>query len=605
MTTHPGARVYFDVTSTEQLEKLKLADCSTKESWRASEGPQLRADCYATAPFLRKRVAAGLKTFVVVPGDGALVTGDGHEHAAIRAELEANTEVVITALGPTLSFRELHDQIVMKDASGKQFFKESLRSKTVWGGIALITLACLCFFVGAAGKSAQIPLYVWLPDAMAGPTPVSALIHAATMVTAGVYMIARMNFLFSLAPTACGIIALVGACTALFAATIGFFQYDIKKVLAYSTVSQLGFMFIGVGVGAYWAGVFHLVTHAFFKACLFLASGSVIHGMHHVVHDEVGSQDMRNMGGLRSVMPKTARTYKIACMAITAVPPGLAGFWSKDEILWKAWNAQSTAFVPGWLIYVIGLLAALGTSFYMWRSYYLTFEGKHATKDIKEKVPESPAAMVVVLQILAALAVVSGVLFGISSHFTGGVGAGFLPHEPLLESWLYPVTAHNSAVIGDAGHGVMYWLMALSVIGAIGSWGLAAVRYGASRADNWEEREKAVPGFLLMQNKYYVDEFYDKTIVAAFLRVRIVLAEMDRFIVDGLVNGTAVATRALSWLTGAVDTHVVDGAVNLVANSTLEAGQKLRTMQTGRVQNYVYGILGGVAFFAIMQFLLG
>ena len=198
---------------------------------------------------------------------------------------------------------------------------------------------------------------------MAGPTPVSALIHAATMVTAGVYMIARLNFLFSLSPTACGVVAFIGARTALFAATIGFFQYDIKKVLAYSTVSQLGFMFIGVGVGAYWAGVFHLMTHAFFKACLFLGSGSVIHGMHAVEHDEVAVQDMRNMGGLRRVMPTTARTYFIACLAITAAPiPFFAGFWSKDEILWRAFTTENTGFVPGSLVYLMGLVAAIGTS---------------------------------------------------------------------------------------------------------------------------------------------------------------------------------------------------------------------------------------------------
>src|SRR5689334_14235433 len=218
--------------------------------------------------------------------------------------------------------------------------------------LGALTAITMLLFVGAIGKSAQFPLYVWLPDAMAGPTPVSALIHAATMVTAGVYMIARLSFLFSLSPAACGVVATIGAMTALFAATIGFFQYDIKKVLAYSTVSQLGFMFIGVGVGAYWAGVFHLMTHAFFKACLFLGSGSVIHGMHAVEHDPDAAQDMRNMGGLKRVMPLTAKTYWVACVAITAAPiPFLAGFWSKDEILWKAFTTEATGRVPGMLIY--------------------------------------------------------------------------------------------------------------------------------------------------------------------------------------------------------------------------------------------------------------
>jgi NADH-quinone oxidoreductase subunit L len=322
-------------------------------------------------------------------------------------EVEPAEEKVITTIGPTVTFRELHDQIAMKDGH-TAFLKKALSEKKVWGGMGLVTLACLLLFVGATGKSAQIPLYVWLPDAMAGPTPVSALIHAATMVTAGVYMIARLNFLFSLSHTACGVIALIGASTALFAATIGFFQYDIKKVLAYSTVSQLGFMFIGVGVGAYWAGVFHLMTHAFFKACLFLGSGSVIHGMHAIEHDEVAVQDMRNMGGLKKVMPTTALTYRIACFAITAAPiPFFAGFWSKDEILWKAFTTENTGFMPGALVYVMGLTAALCTSFYMWRSYYLTFEGPHAKKEIPKKVHESPLTITGVLLILAFLSTAS------------------------------------------------------------------------------------------------------------------------------------------------------------------------------------------------------
>jgi NADH-quinone oxidoreductase subunit L len=364
-------------------------------------------------------------------------------------------------------------------------------------------------------------------------------------------------------------------------------------------------MFIGVGVGAYWAGVFHLMTHAFFKACLFLGSGSVIHGMHHVIHDEVGSQDMRNMGGLRRVMPGTAWAYKVACIAITAVPPGLAGFWSKDEILWKAWNTHQTAFVPGWLIYSIGLLAALGTSFYMWRSYYLTFEGPHAHAKIKTEVHESPKPIVWVLYVLAGLSIGAGVLFGISSHFTAGVGAGLLPHEPLLEQWLHPVTAHNSAQIGDAGYGFMYGLMAVSVGGAIAMWYLARERYGASRAKTWAEDEQRLPGFELLHNKYYVDEIYEATVVRATLQLRLVFAEMDRWIVDGMVNGAGSVGRAMAWLAGAVDRYIVDGTVNFVAEGTLKAGQKLRGMQTGRVQNYVYGILGGIAVLAVIQYFLG
>ncbi len=291
--------------------------------------------------------------------------------AATAAEADALTPRVHgVKVGPTLNFRELRDQVVI-EATG---VKEHLAGSTVWG-ISLLTLIGMLMFVGAMGKSAQIPLYVWLPDAMAGPTPVSALIHAATMVTAGVYMVARLNFLFAMSPSAMGWVALIGALTAIFAATIGFFQYDIKKVLAYSTVSQLGFMFIGVGTGAYWAGVYHLLTHAFFKATLFLGSGSVILGCHH-------EQDMRKMGGLQKYMPITRWTYLIATVAIAGFPVA-NGFFSKDEILYKAFTSQHLALFGAptpWLgpaIYVIGLIAATGTSFYMYRSYYMTFTGEY------------------------------------------------------------------------------------------------------------------------------------------------------------------------------------------------------------------------------------
>ena len=597
MTTHPGSRIYVAIASLEQLQgsRGRLKRCSDR----------IAPDCYEVAPFVRKPIAAGLHQVVIEPGDGASVSGDGNEVAGFHARVLAGRETVLAPVGSTLTFREIHDQLVVQDAQGKTFLKDALKSKTAWG-MALITLSCLLFFVGATGKSAQIPLYVWLPDAMAGPTPVSALIHAATMVTAGVYMVARLNFLFGLSPTASGVVAGIGALTAIFAATMGFFQYDIKKVLAYSTVSQLGFMFIGVGVGAYWAGVFHLVTHAFFKGCLFLASGSVIHGMHAIVHDEAGSQDMRNMGGLKRVMPHTARTYWLACMAITAVPPGLAGFWSKDEILWKAFNTQHTlAWLPGSLIYAVGLAAAFGTSFYMWRSYYLTFEGKHAKKAIAKKVHESPAPMTWVLWALASLSVVAGVVMGISSHLTHGLGEGVLPHEPLLEAWLHPVTAHNEAVIADGGYGLMYGLMALSVAGAIGFWWLAKSRYGAGRDADWAEQEQRLPGFQLLHNKYWVDEIYAATIVRGFIGLRRVFSEMDRWIVDGLVNGVGVAGRATSWVAGVVDKYGVDGVVDGVAQGILRGGQRLRMVQTGRIQNYIYGILGGVAVLAILQYFIG
>src|SRR5881394_3195037 len=388
-------------------------------------------------------------------------------------------------LGPTMEFRELRNQI-SDESSG---MSERLRDLTLWG-MPVIALICIGFFIGATGKSAQIPLYVWLPDAMAGPTPVSALIHAATMVTAGVYMVARLNFLFALSPLAMTVVATVGCLTALFAASIGFFQYDIKKVLAYSTVSQLGFMFIGVGVGAYWAGVFHLMTHAFFKACLFLGSGSVILACHH-------EQDMRKMGGLREYTPITRWTYLAACISIAGFPIA-AGFYSKDEILWKAFTARG--LLAPWIgpaIYLVGTVAALGTSFYMFRSYFMTFTGKyrggegheikemeedphavaaHQHADVAAKAPEpaaalqavaasvphshgdphgaapvhhdehahggvpheSPKSMTYVLIALAFAAVVAGFIFGWPAAWGG--------HGPMLEHFLAPSLPAQEAV---------------------------------------------------------------------------------------------------------------------------------------------------------------
>jgi NADH-quinone oxidoreductase subunit L len=532
---------------------------------------------------------------------------------------------MLAPVGPVLSFRELSNQLLIQDtATGKRPFRENLAGKSLWG-VAVITLACLGFFIGATGKSAQIPLYVWLPDAMAGPTPVSALIHAATMVTSGVYMVARLNFLYSMSPTASGVVALVGALTALFAASIGVFQYDIKKVLAYSTVSQLGFMFIGVGVGVYWAGIFHVMTHAFFKACLFLTAGSVIHGMHAIEHDADRVQDMRVMGGLKTQMPLTRIAYFVACLAITAAPiPMFAGFGSKDEILWKAFTTENTGFVPGMLIWAMGLVAAVGTSFYMWRSYYLTFEGKFAwtpAKDnrpdkpfriapredgekLKKKVHESPPVMTYVLLTLAFLSTFGGVVFGFSTHFFGMHEGqdGYFP--PLMEHWFHPVLQHATVKFSNPGLAMEHGLMWSSVALAIVAWLYARKLYGAGRSDKWEAKERAFPGWRLINNKYYVDEIYQGSVIRGVLALRLVLRDMDRWVVDGIVNGSAVVIKFVAKADGAFDKYIVDGTVNLVAQTVLRSGARIRRLQTGQIQNYAYGVLGGVATLALLMFLI-
>ena len=428
------------------------------------------------------------------------------------------------------------------------------------GGIAagVITAICLLLFLGATGKSAQIPLYVWLPDAMAGPTPVSALIHAATMVTAGVYMIARSNVLYRLAPDAMMVVAIIGGLTALFAATIGLRQFDIKKVLAYSTVSQLGFMFIGVGVGAFSAGVFHLVTHAFFKACLFLGSGSVIHAMS-------GEQDVRNMGGLKSKIPITFWTFLIATIAIAGFPP-FAGFFSKDEILASAW---STPYFPGVgkFIYILGTLAAFCTAFYMYRLVYLTFYGKfRGTHEQEHHLHESPATMTIPLIVLAALSILGGLLG--------------LPHvigHNFLAEWLHPVIPELPGLHEIHIDANVEWLvMGLSTLIAVAGWFVAMRLYrerGNAADVAFEQRS---PGLArAIENKWYVDELYGAVVVRP-------LAGISRFFwkgVDALIDGLAAMLG-----------YVVRGF-----------GEILRFFQTGNVRNYALmffvGVLVFIAFF--------
>ena len=559
------------------------------------------------------------------------------KEAPREAQLEhAGVHHTTVEVGPTVVFRELRNQLSITAENGERPLADELVKKTVWG-MPLLFLVGLCFFIGATGKSAQLPLYVWLPDAMAGPTPVSALIHAATMVTAGVYMIARLNFLFVLSPGAMTIVATVGALTALFAATIGLFQYDIKKVLAYSTVSQLGFMFIGVGVGAYWAGVFHLLTHACFKACLFLGSGSVIHGMHGLTHarehahghgehggdqqhsahghdehkprtdprvsaDPVDPQDMRNMGGLGKLMPKTKWTYLIACWAIAGFP-WAAGFYSKDEILWKAFANHST-LIPGWFIWAVGLVAAAGTSFYMFRSYYLTFEGRAPSKEHEEHVHESPASITSVLIALAALCLIIGPLLGAPSLFTHS--------EPLLAKWLEPVTNLGATSLVGArefaeNHGLELGFMLLSISVATLGWFGARVLYKdlaktEARLVAWRDGYARI--HKLVYEKYRVDEIYDATFVRAFQLGARAMAWFDANAVDGLVNLMGTISLGVAWIGGAIDKYFVDGAVNAVAQLTLEGGRRVRRVQTGRINNYVLGVVVGVIILVVITSLV-
>ena len=426
-------------------------------------------------------------------------------------------------------------------------------------GAGLLTAIGILLMVGACGKSAQIPLYVWLPDAMEGPTPVSALIHAATMVTAGVYMVARSHAIFERAPIALTVVAIIGTLTALFAATIGITQTDIKKVLAYSTVSQLGYMFMACGVGAFSAGIFHLMTHAFFKGLLFLAAGSVIHAVG-------GEQDMRKMGGLRTYIPWTFLTMGIATLAIAGIPP-LAGFWSKDEILWKAFSSEHGS----WVYWLIGVVTAFITSFYMFRLLFMTFFGDYHGAQVDEhghathnhghdehghgEPHESPAVMLGPLMVLAVLSIVGG-LVGFHNHF---------------EHFLEPVFGAASEA-GEATSGAReYALMGVSILVAALGWLLAYVLY-VSKPYLPKKIAASLGSFYdAVLNKYYVDEIYAKLFVKP--------------LVDG--------STSILWQ--GVDRKVIDDTVNNAADGAQRVSDEVRHMQSGNLRSYAGWIAAGAA----------
>jgi NADH-quinone oxidoreductase subunit L len=428
-----------------------------------------------------------------------------------------------------------------------------------WGQFGTFTIACLLLFMGATGKSAQLPLYVWLPDAMEGPTPVSALIHAATMVTAGVYVVARSHILFVHSETAMVVVAVVGCATAFFAATIGLVQTDIKRVLAYSTVSQLGYMFLACGVGAFSAGIFHLMTHAFFKALLFLAAGSVIHAMG-------GEQDMRKMGGLNEKIKYTYRTMLIATLAIAGIPP-LAGFFSKDAILLSAF--QITGGHP---LYAIGLLTALLTSFYMFRLIFLTFYGKPRYDEHHVHVHESPWSMLGPLVVLAVLSVIGGwiaapALWGGPDYFT---------------SFLAPVFASAQgaeAVNEAAAHQLEIILAIVAVTSALIGLGVAYWLYVRQPGKPEQIAKSMRPVYNTILNKYYVDEFY-----------------------------AAVIIKPLMWISTNVlwkfvDVAAIDGTVNGIASGATSIGDTVRHTQSGNTRSYaVWVVIGALVVIAVIFF---
>jgi len=412
-----------------------------------------------------------------------------------------------------------------------------------------ITVITLLLFVGATGKSAQIPLYTWLPDAMAGPTPVSALIHAATMVTAGIYMIARSNVLYSMSHVTMNIVAIIGLATALLAATIALKQNDIKKVLAYSTVSQLGFMFLALGTGAYVAAVFHVMTHAFFKALLFLGSGSVIHAMG-------GEQDIRNMGGLSKKLKTTYFTFLIGCIAIAGIPP-FSGFFSKDAILLSAFEKSP-------ILYGIALFTALLTAFYMFRLLFITFSGKfRGTHDQEHHLHESPSAMTIPLVILAVLSVIGGFV---------GIPEAIMEGGDKLAAFLSPVIKPHEGGT-PVSHSTEYGLMALSTVLVI-----AMIIAAWFKFRNYQRSEATGFGKVL-ENKWYVDELYEKAIVNP----------LNKF--AGILNSI-------------IEKYVVDGIVNGVGRLVNYGSRQLRLLQSGQVGSYVLLMVLSILVIFVLQFFL-
>ena len=470
-------------------------------------------------------------------------------------------------------------------------------------GDPIITAATLLLFVGACGKSAQLPLYIWLPDAMEGPTPVSALIHAATMVTAGVYMVARSNALFVLAPTSMKTVAIVGALTAIFAASIGLVQNDIKRVLAYSTVSQLGYMFLALGVGAFSAAVFHVFTHAFFKALLFLGAGSVIHAMS-------GEQDMRNMGDLRRRIPITYWTMFIATLAITGIPP-FAGFFSKDEILWQTWTSEGGAYRVLWFV---GYITALMTAFYMFRLIYLTFSGRpRMSHDVEHHIHESPASMTMPLVLLA-----------VCSLFAGFLGwPRSLGGSDRFASFLDPVFAREAHVLREEGKAgqlaagekeeehtssTEYLLMFLSVAAAGAGYLLAGRSYKNADKGYSEPIAAAPPIYNTLLNKYYVDEGYDYVFTGRRKVGDIRLGALgageasswfDTHIIDGAVNAAGSITRGTATFSGWWDKWIIDGiGVNGPAILARMLSYPARLFEWGLVQWYALVMTAGLVGFA-------
>jgi NADH-quinone oxidoreductase subunit L len=512
--------------------------------------------------FLKKSASdAGKKAFIVNRiGDAGFILG-----------------ILLTAV--TLGTVRFTSQ-GLPDAAGASGILQSLRaavdSHALAYGAPVLTAIALLLFVGAMGKSAQIPLYVWLPDAMEGPTPVSALIHAATMVTAGVYMVVRMNAIYQLSPFALDVVAVIGAITAIFAASMAMVQNDIKKVLAYSTISQLGYMFLALGVGAFAAGIFHLMTHAFFKALLFLGAGSVIHAMS-------GEQDIRKMGGLWGKIPNTAKTFAVATLAIAGIFP-FAGFFSKDEILGQAFDRF-------FLLWIVGFITAGLTAFYMSRLFFLTFVGYcRADEHVEKHIHESPRAMTVPLMILAGFSLIGGWIGW--PEALGGENRFERFLDPILTGVL-PETGTVKIAHHALAKEISLMLVSIFIAGA-GIW-LAYEFYRTKRFAPELVARKWPKLYQLLLHKYYVDEIYDAAVVERTKDLGTALGRFDAGVIDGVgVDGAGWLARSSSTLSMWWDKWIIDGLLNLGAKLMQLFSYPVRLLQTGMFSSYAMLILVGL-----------
>jgi NADH-quinone oxidoreductase subunit L len=521
-------------------------------------------------------VAAGRKAFLTNRvGDWGLLVG-----------LLVLLWAIVRAGGGEATSLNLHALAVALSPEGDLV----VEGQRLWG-VPAVTLAGGLMLLGVAGKSAQVPLHVWLPDAMAGPTPVSALIHAATMVTAGVYLVARLSFLFATSDVLMTILAVGGLVTALLGAVLAVGQGDLKRVLAYSTISQLGFMVLALGVGAFPVAIFHLVTHACFKACLFLAAGSVIHAAGDI-------QELRRLGGLAHLLPRTRLVFAAGCLAVTGFPVA-AGFYSKDEILARVF-ARGTALVPGQILWAGALLAAGLTSFYMWRCYYLVFHARARAPVEAGRVHEPPASMQVSQALLAVASIALGAILGWPEAWGG---------HPALEAFVAPVlvapvprAAERMAALTP------YLLQGAGVAVALAGWGLARARFRAPRVGADIVEAGAVRGGRLQRalaRGLYLDEIYREAFVHPVADAARGAAWFDRRVIDDAIHGLAATARFVARAGGAFDRLVIDGAVDGVSTLLLSAGRVVVRWQRGRVGVYVFGLAAGTVALVVLLAWMG